>query len=93
MTMTGHPTAERTRESDTSPVDVDHVDKTGTVTLSDLEIKIVRLMADGYEIDAVARRLNLSGRTIRRRTQEMRDRLGARAPIQVVVWAAKRGLI
>jgi len=61
--------------------------------LSELDIAILRLVAEGYGMDAIARELNVSARTLRRHTQAMRDRFGARAPIQVAVWAARRGVI
>ncbi|MEQ6897805.1 LuxR C-terminal-related transcriptional regulator [Microbacterium sp. KR10-403] len=60
---------------------------------SDLDLVILRLVAEGHAIDSIARELNVSARTVRRHTHAMRDRFGARAPIQVAVWAARRGII
>ncbi|WP_022884761.1 LuxR C-terminal-related transcriptional regulator [Glaciibacter superstes] len=57
------------------------------------DLRILTMVADGHQIDVVAQRLNLSSRTVRRRTKAMCDRFGARAPIQVAVWAARHGLI
>jgi DNA-binding NarL/FixJ family response regulator len=57
------------------------------------DLRILALVADGHQIDVVAAQLNLSSRTVRRRTKAMCDRFNARAPIQVAIWAAKRGLI
>lgn len=57
------------------------------------DLRILQLVADGHQIEVVAQRLNLSSRTVRRRTKAMCDRLDARAPIQVAVWAARQGLI
>lgn len=63
------------------------------VTVSPVDLNILRLVAEGYQINTVAHRLNLSGRTVRRRTRALCDRFGARAPIQVAIWAVRRGLI
>lgn len=57
------------------------------------ELELLILLADGLPVEAIARRLALSDRTVRRRSRAMCDRLGARAPIQVVAWAARQGLI
>ncbi|MBC7590994.1 MAG: helix-turn-helix transcriptional regulator [Salinibacterium sp.] len=51
------------------------------------------MVAEGHQIDAIAQCLNFSSRTVRRRLREMCDRLGARAPVQVAVWAARCGII
>lgn len=61
--------------------------------VSDDEIRLLSLLADGLPVEAIARRLALSDRTVRRRSRALCDRLGARAPIQVVAWAARNGLI
>lgn len=61
--------------------------------VSDDEVKLLALLADGLPVEAIARRLALSDRTVRRRSRALCDRLGARAPIQVVAWAARHGLI
>jgi DNA-binding NarL/FixJ family response regulator len=61
--------------------------------ISDEDVRLIGLYADGLPIEAIARRLDLSERTVRRRTRALCDRLGARAAIQVVAWAARRGLI
>jgi DNA-binding NarL/FixJ family response regulator len=44
-------------------------------------------------VDIVARRLELSDRTVRRRMRSICDRLGLATPIQAVVWAVRRGLV
>jgi DNA-binding NarL/FixJ family response regulator len=53
----------------------------------------LRLLADGVLPGAVARRLRTPERTVRRRIRDICDRLGVDAPIQAVVWAARRGLL
>jgi DNA-binding NarL/FixJ family response regulator len=62
-------------------------------SLADDEVKVLALLAEGLPLDAVARRLNMSERTIRRRVKAICDRLGVPAAITAVAWAAKRGLL
>ncbi|WP_328608497.1 LuxR C-terminal-related transcriptional regulator [Amycolatopsis sp. NBC_00345] len=57
------------------------------------EIALLALLAEGLPLDAIARRLDLSDRTVRRRVRSICDRLGLATPIQAVVWAARRGLV
>lgn len=57
------------------------------------DIQLLGLLAEGLPLEAVGRRLDLSDRTIRRRARAVCDRIGVRAPIQAVAWAARRGLI
>jgi len=61
--------------------------------LDEPDIALLRLIADGLPLDAVARRLQLSDRTVRRRLKSIRDRLGVDSSIQVIAWAARRGLV
>jgi DNA-binding NarL/FixJ family response regulator len=61
--------------------------------LSREEVALLGLLAQGLPLDAVARRLRVSERTVRRRTRDICDRLGVGAPIQAVVWAARRGIL
>lgn len=67
--------------------------QTSEPALDASDLRILTLVAEGHQIEVVAQRLNLSSRTVRRRTKAMCDRFGARAPIQVAVWAARHGLI
>ena len=57
------------------------------------EVELLRLIAQGLLVDAVARRLDLSERTVRRRVRVVCDRLGVRTPIEAVVWAVRNGLL
>lgn len=63
------------------------------VTLSDEELTLLRLLAQGLPVEAVSRRLDLSDRTVRRRVRAICDQLGVTAPVQAIVWAARRGLL
>ncbi len=57
------------------------------------DVELLRLLSEGLPTEAVARRLELSDRTVRRRMRSICDRLGVTAPIQAIVWAARRGLL
>jgi DNA-binding NarL/FixJ family response regulator len=61
--------------------------------VSSEELRLLSLLAEGLPLETIARRLSLSDRTVRRRSKALCDRMGARAPIQVVAWAARNGLI
>ena len=61
--------------------------------LSREDVVLLSLLAQGLPLDSIARRLRMSERTIRRRTRDICDRLGVGAPIQAVVWAARRGIL
>ena len=61
--------------------------------LSRDELTLLKLLAKGLPLDVVARRMRTSDRTVRRRSKGICDRLGVDAPIEAVVWAAKRGLL
>jgi DNA-binding NarL/FixJ family response regulator len=65
---------------------------TGT-QLSSQDVELLRLLAGGLPLDAVARRLNTSERTVRRRVKAIRDRLGFATSIEAVAWAARAGLV
>jgi DNA-binding NarL/FixJ family response regulator len=57
------------------------------------EVELLRLLADGLVLEAVARRMSLSERTVRRRLRALCDRFGVDAPVQVVVIAARHGIL
>jgi DNA-binding NarL/FixJ family response regulator len=63
------------------------------LVLDDEERAIVQLFANGLVLDAIARRLSLSERTVRRRIRALCDRLGVHTPVQVVVLAARQGVL
>jgi len=57
------------------------------------DLELLRLLADGMSVELVAKRLNLSVRTVRRRSRSICDRLELDTPIQAVVWATRKGLL
>jgi DNA-binding NarL/FixJ family response regulator len=57
------------------------------------ELDLLALFAEGLSVETIARRLDLSDRTVRRRLRSICDRLDCATPIQAVVWAARRGLV
>lgn len=57
------------------------------------DLELLRLLATGLPVEAVARRLDLSDRTVRRRTRAACDRLGFGTAVEAIVWAARRGLL
>jgi DNA-binding NarL/FixJ family response regulator len=61
--------------------------------LTDDDLGILRLLGSGLTIDAIARELGVSERTLRRRVRLICDRLGVKTPIEAVVWAARGRLI
>jgi DNA-binding NarL/FixJ family response regulator len=69
------------------------VGHTRRVPLSNDELEVLTLLARGLPVDCVARRLQVSDRTVRRRTRAICDRLGVQSPIEAVVWAAHRHLL
>jgi DNA-binding NarL/FixJ family response regulator len=65
----------------------------GRREISHSDLQLLRLLATGLPIEAVARRLDLSERTVRRRTRATCDRLGFSTAVEAIVWAARRGLV
>lgn len=61
--------------------------------LDEDDVRLLALLADGLVIKAVARRLDFSERTVRRRIRSLCDRLGVDTPVQAVVWAVRVGLL
>ncbi|WP_366146361.1 helix-turn-helix transcriptional regulator [uncultured Pseudokineococcus sp.] len=57
------------------------------------DVELLRLLASGLPLTAVARRVCLSERTVRRRVRGVCDQVGVATSIEAVVWAAHRGLL
>jgi len=64
-----------------------------TNELSGPDVELLRMLADGLPLEAVARRMNASERTVRRRVRAICERLGFASSVQAVAWAARRGLV
>jgi DNA-binding NarL/FixJ family response regulator len=65
----------------------------GRLGLEPEELEFIRLFAAGLTIQQISRRLDVPQRTLRRHVRTMCDRLGLDAPVQVVVMAARAGLL
>jgi DNA-binding NarL/FixJ family response regulator len=57
------------------------------------DVRLLALLAEGLPTVVVARRLEMSERTLRRRIRAICDRLDVPSPITAVAWAARRGLV
>jgi DNA-binding NarL/FixJ family response regulator len=63
------------------------------VELEAQDVEILGLIAAGQTVEAVARRLGLSERTIRRRLRALADAHGCGSTIELVVAAVRHGLL
>lgn len=61
--------------------------------LSNDDLRLLALIATGLPLSSVARRLEISDRTVRRRTTLICETLGLSTTIESVAWAARRHLI
>lgn len=61
--------------------------------LSEEDVILLQLLADGLTQPAIARRMKVSARTVRRRVPVLRDAIGVRNPAEAIVWAAQHGLL
>ncbi len=75
------------------PGDVSQRHGSSKDSLTEEELTILRLTAEGLPLYSVARHVGMSPRTVRRRLRNLCDRLGVAHPIQAIVWAARRSLI
>ena len=57
------------------------------------QLEILRLLAQGLTVETVARRLEMSERTVRRKVRAVADELGVDSTIEAVVWAVRQHLI
>lgn len=65
----------------------------GVWSPEELDVTILRLLSRGRTIEYVARRVDLSERTVRRRLRAVADDLGVDSSIEAVVYAVRAGLI
>ncbi|WP_109508644.1 helix-turn-helix domain-containing protein [Nocardioides speluncae] len=61
--------------------------------LDPAQIEVLALLAEGHTIDGIARRLDVSERTVRRRLRMAADTMGASSMIEAVVRAVRGGVI
>ncbi len=59
----------------------------------ELDVEILRLLSRGHTTDAIARRVGVSERTVRRRLRAVADDIGVESSIEAVVHAVRVGLI
>lgn len=60
---------------------------------SDLDVEILRLLSEGHTTDAIARRVGLSERSVRRHLRSVADAIGVDSSIEAVVHAVRVGVI
>jgi DNA-binding NarL/FixJ family response regulator len=63
----------------------------GRVAVADIEL--LEHLSHGLALEVIARRMNLSERTIRRRARRICDEIGVGTPVEAVVWAVRNGLL
>ncbi|MFJ2609870.1 LuxR C-terminal-related transcriptional regulator [Streptomyces sp. NPDC091279] len=56
-------------------------------------LRILQLVSQGCTMAQVARRLEVSDRTLRRKLRSICDRMDVETPIEAVVWAVRRRII
>ncbi len=64
-----------------------------SVPLDADDLHLLELLAQGLPLEAVARQMYLSDRTVRRRTRAICERLQVSTPIEAVVWAVRQQLL
>jgi len=69
------------------------VTPSGTIQLAADQLDILRLLAQGLTVETVARRLDMSDRTLRRRVRAIADDLRVDSTIEAIVWAVRHQLI
>ena len=62
-------------------------------TFDEEDRRLLELLADGLPLEAIARHLKISERTVRRRIRSLCDRIGVGNPVQAVVWAVRVGIL
>ncbi len=65
---------------------------TGLDALSTREFEIVRLLAMGHSVRAVAEKLCLNYKTVANHQSHIRQKLGAKSPVQLMQIAKESGL-
>ncbi|UYM04067.1 helix-turn-helix domain-containing protein [Solicola gregarius] len=65
----------------------------GDSDASDLDRRLLTMLAAGMKDDTIARHLDISSRTVGRRVAELMDRIGAKTRFEAGVHAQRRGLL
>lgn len=65
----------------------------GESELTDRELEVLQLLADGASTQDIAERLTLSIHTVRNHVRNLTDKLGATARVEAVAIAHRRGLV
>ena len=65
----------------------------GRLALTPAEVELLRLLATEKPMDAVARTLDISERTLRRHSRALFDKIGVAGRIEAAVWATRNGLL
>nr|WP_173267581.1 LuxR C-terminal-related transcriptional regulator [Streptomyces pacificus] len=63
------------------------------VRLGNHHLRILQLVSQGCTMTQVARRMEISDRTLRRKVRSICDCVDVETPIEAVVWAVRRGII
>lgn len=74
-------------------IEMNGVDLAGAWRPTDVDLTILRLLSRGHTIDYIARRMDMSERTVRRRLRSIADDVGVDSSIEAVVHAVRTGLI
>ncbi len=61
--------------------------------LSAREFEIFRLLAEGFEIDAIAATLNISSKTVSNYQTMIKQKLNINTPVELIRYAIKAGII
>ncbi|MEU0139664.1 LuxR C-terminal-related transcriptional regulator [Streptomyces albidoflavus] len=56
-------------------------------------LRILQLVSQGCTMSQVARRMEMSDRTLRRKVRSICDRVDVETPIEAVVWAVRQRII
>jgi DNA-binding CsgD family transcriptional regulator len=59
--------------------------------LTDREVEILSLVAQGLTAESIASRLGISGRTVNFHKQNLRARLGVSTTVEAVAWLGRQG--
>ncbi len=63
------------------------------VTLSDREVEVIALIAEGLSYTAIAERLHLSGHTVNTHRRNIMQKIGVNNSAALVMYAVKNGLV